>query len=86
MIDKQEEVAFLSDSFDIPPRKAAELVAASAEEAEVLEKAQLEAERNRNPYGDVPVPKSPEEHEVTGNGGMQKTVLRRDNKASITGP
>lgn len=86
MTDKEKDVAFLADEFGLTARRAAALVSGTPEEANALAQAQLEAERNRDPYGDVPVPVSPEEHEVEGNGGLQKTVVRRPNKASRTGP
>lgn len=86
MPNKKEEVAFLSDNFDIPPRRAAALVAADAEEEATLTRLQIEGERSRKPYSDVPIPASPEEHEVPNNGGLQKTVLMHPNKASRTGP
>ncbi|QQR40171.1 hypothetical protein [Devosia rhizoryzae] len=86
MIDKKQEVAFLADEFKLSARRAAALIAGTPEEAGELTMEQLEAEKNRDPYGDVPVPVSPEEHEIEGNGGLQKTVVRRENKASRTGP
>lgn len=86
MTDKQQDVAFLAETFDIPARKAANLVAANPEEAEALATAELKHERNSDPLEGVPVPASPEEHEVEGNGGMQKTVVHRNNEASRIGP
>lgn len=85
-MDKQEEVSFLADEFKLSARRAAALIAETPEEAAALASQQLEDEQNRDPYGDAPIPHSPEDDEVEGNGGMQKTVLLRENKASRTGP
>jgi hypothetical protein len=86
MIDKQNEVAFLADNFDLPAARAAKLVADSQEEAERLAAQQLADEASRDPYQDAPVPTSPEEREVPENGGLQKTVLRTDNERGRAGP
>ena len=84
--DKQQEVHFLATQFDITPLKAAALVA--AEEEEILRLAAEERERElaEDLLGDYPVPVSPEEREVPGNGGLQKTVLRRRNDRGRAGP
>lgn len=86
MIDKQKEVAFLSDNFDLPTARAAKLVAASPEEADRLAAQQLKGAAGRDPYRDAPVPTSPEEHEIPENGGLQKTVLRSENERGRAGP
>ncbi|NMA99846.1 MAG: hypothetical protein GX970_17380, partial [Phyllobacteriaceae bacterium] len=52
MIDKQKEVAFLSDNFDLPTARAAKLVAASPEEADRLAAQQLKEAAGRDPYRD----------------------------------
>ncbi|KRA97890.1 hypothetical protein ASD83_12500 [Devosia sp. Root685] len=87
MHDKAKEVSFLVDNFDIPAVKAAEVV--SNDEAEIAELSarQLKNERERDPF--VPeskVPVSPEEHAIKDNGGLQKTVLHKSNKAGNAGP
>ena len=86
MTDKKQEVAFLADEFDLSAKRAAALVADTADEAETLAADQMQKERDSDPYGDAPVPVSPEEREVEGNGGMQKCVLTTKNEASRTGP
>lgn len=86
MIDKRGEVAFLADNFDIPPARAAALVASSEQEAEALAAAEIKREDERSHYGDVPVPAGPEEHEVPFNGGLQKTVLDTENERGRAGP
>lgn len=86
MIDKQKEVAFLADNFELPAARAAKLVDASAEEADRLAAQQLKEEAGRDPYGHAPVPTSPEEHGIPENGGLQKTVLRSENERGRAGP
>jgi hypothetical protein len=86
MTDKQTEMAFLTETFDISAPKAAALVAETDGEAEALIAQRLAEEREQSPYGDAPVPTSPEEHSVPENGGLQKTVLNRKNEAGRAGP
>ena len=86
MTDKKQEVAFLADEFELPAARAAAVIAESEDEAEVLTAAQLEQDREHDPYGESPVPASPEDKEVAFNGGLQKTVLKRANKAGRVGP
>lgn len=84
--DKRDEVHFLAREFGILPLKAAALVA--EEEEEVLRLAADERIRElaEDPLGDNPVPVSPEEHRIADDGGLQKTVLRRQNDRGRAGP
>lgn len=52
---KIDEVHYLADNFDIPPIRAAELVAEGAEVDELAAQAMLE-ERQRDPLADMPIP------------------------------
>lgn len=74
---KDEEVSFLAEDFGIPAAKAAALVADSESEADDLAARQMARERHRDPYGNVPIPDSPEGHQVSDDGGLQKTVLKQ---------
>ncbi len=80
MHPKDEDLAFLVDTFDIPAAKAATLISDTPQEADALAARYLERERHRDPYGDVPVPDALSEHEVENNAGLQKPVLDRDPK------
>ncbi|OAM77096.1 hypothetical protein [Devosia elaeis] len=80
MRHKDEDLAFLVDTFGIPAARAAALIAATPEEADYLAARYLARERRRDPYGDVPVPDALSEHEVAHNAGLQKPVLDRDPK------
>ncbi|MBJ3783746.1 hypothetical protein [Devosia sediminis] len=82
--DKQDEVHFLAEEFDIAPVKAAALV--TEDEDEALQLAAHEHQRTEDPFGENPVPISPEERHVPGDGGMQKSVLRRRNDRGRAGP
>lgn len=84
--DKHDEVQFLAREFSISPLKAAALVADDEEEILQLAADEREREMEEDLLGDHPVPVSPEEHEVPGNGGLQKTVLRRRNERGRAGP
>ncbi|RYG57979.1 MAG: hypothetical protein EON56_01080 [Alphaproteobacteria bacterium] len=87
MSDKQAEVSFLVDMFNIPAAKAAAIIAEDETEVDELTAEQLKAERERDPFSeDALVPTSPEEHTVEDNGGLQKTVLRRQNETERAGP
>jgi hypothetical protein len=86
MTEKKQDVAFLTEEFEMSPRRAAALVTDDPQQAEALAVEQLREERERDPYGDAPVPTSPEDGEVSANGGLQKTVIKTENKASRTGP
>lgn len=87
MIDKKAEVSFLVDNFDIPAAKAAAVVSTDDAEIMALTAQQLRQERDSDPFAaDAKVPLSPEDHVITDNGGMQKTVLRRKNDAGRAGP
>ncbi|MDV3249891.1 hypothetical protein DevBK_00965 [Devosia sp. BK] len=77
MQPKDEEVSFLAEDFGIPAAKAAALVADTEIEADALAARQIKRERSRGPYGNAPVPASPEEHQVSDDGGLQKPVLKQ---------
>jgi len=77
MQPKDDEVTFLAEDFGIPAAKAAALIADTEAEADDLAARQMARERQRDPYGNAPVPDSPEEHQVPDDGGLQKPVLKQ---------
>lgn len=77
--EKLDEVLFLAETFDIPPFRAAALVADGAE-AEALALAAIEHERQRDPLAGMPVP-DPEkelEHREKEIGDLGKPVVHED--------
>jgi hypothetical protein len=81
--DKLDEVLFLAETFDIPPVRAAALVADGAE-AEALALAAIEHERQRDPLAGMPVPdpeKDPE-HREKEIGDLGKPVVREDSAST----
>ncbi|HEV7346474.1 MAG TPA: hypothetical protein VGN60_12670 [Devosia sp.] len=73
--NKLDEVHFLTDNFDIPPLRAAQLVADRTEVDELAEQAMVE--RQRDPLAAVPVPdpeKAPE-HNEKEIGDLHKPVV-----------
>jgi len=55
--DKAEEVAFLTEEFEIPPVKAAELVTENPEQAERLAADEMRRQRHEDPLANSPTPK-----------------------------
>jgi len=77
MQSKDKDVTFLAEDFGIPAAKAAALVADTETEADDLAARQMARERQRDLYGNAPIPDSPEEHQVPDDGGLQKPVLKQ---------
>lgn len=57
MSQKAEEVAFLTEEFEIPPVKAAELVTENPEQAERLAADEMRRQRHADPLSGAPTPR-----------------------------
>ncbi len=86
MQDKKAEVSFLAKEFDLPPVRAAALVTADEDEALRLAAQQRDSASKEDPLADKPTPVSPETHRIPDDGGLQKTVLNRQNDRGRAGP
>lgn len=86
MQDKEAEVSFLAKEFDLPPVRAASLVAADEDEALRLAAQQRDSQLEDDPLSGKPTPIPPETHRIPDDGGMQKSVHKRQNEAGRAGP
>lgn len=82
---KVDDGTFLADQFDIPPRKAAELVSDGAAEADDVHAGVQHNIDANDPLEGVPTPESSDDFTADADETRLKPVLHRPNKSGGAG-